>query len=53
MRHQGEHYHEEASRRLALLTALAGYAIWGLVGLFIIVAIFRLYGSYLSMLDAI
>lgn len=53
MRHQGEHYHEEASRRLALLTALAGYAVWGLVGLFIIVAIFRLYGSYLSMLDAI
>jgi type II secretory pathway component PulF len=51
LRHQGDHYHDEASRRLAVLTTLAGYAIWGCVGLFIIVAIFRLYSSYLGMLN--
>lgn len=53
MRHQGEFYHEEASRRLIFLTAIAGYVVWGVVGLFIIIAIFRLYGSYLSMLNSI
>ena len=51
LRHQGDHYHDEASRRLAILTTLAGYAIWACVGLFIIVAIFRLYSSYLGMLN--
>src|SRR5262249_41477121 len=50
MRHQGDHYHEEATRRLAVLTSVAGYGIWGLIALFIIVMIFRLYGSYLTML---
>ncbi|MFO0928323.1 MAG: type II secretion system F family protein [Gemmataceae bacterium] len=53
MRHQGEFYHEEASRRLAILTAVAGYVVWAVVGLFIIIAIFRLYGSYLSLLNSI
>ena len=51
LRHQGDHYHDEASRRLAILTTLAGYFIWGMVGLFIIIAIFRLYSSYLGMLN--
>ncbi len=51
LRHQGDHYHDEASRRLAILTTLAGYAIWGCVGLFIIIAIVRLYSSYLGMLN--
>jgi type IV pilus assembly protein PilC len=51
MKHQSDHYHEEASRRLAVLTAVAGYLVWGVVGTFIIVAIFRLYGSYLSLLS--
>ena len=49
LRHQGDHYHDEASRRLAVLTSLAGYVIWAGVGLFIIVAIFRLYSSYLDI----
>lgn len=51
LRHQGDHYQEEASRRLIALTAVAGYLVWGLVALFIIIAIFRLYGSYLNMLN--
>jgi type IV pilus assembly protein PilC len=52
LRHQGDHYHEEASRRLAILTSVASYAIWGLVALFIIVAIFRMYSSYLGVLQS-
>jgi type II secretory pathway component PulF len=52
MRHQGDHYHEEATRRLAVLTSVASYGIWGLIALFIIVMIFRLYGSYLNMLNS-
>jgi type IV pilus assembly protein PilC len=50
METQAEFYHEEAGRRLATLTAVAGYAIWLFVAVIIIVAIFRLYGSYLSQL---
>jgi type IV pilus assembly protein PilC len=53
MRHQGDHYHEEATRRLATLTSIAGYGVYAMIGLFIIVAIFRIYGSYLNMLNSI
>ncbi len=53
LRHQGDHYHEEASRRLATLTGVVSYGVWALVALFIIVAIFRIYLSYLSMFDSI
>ena len=52
LRHQADHYDDEASRRLAVLTTLAGYVIWAMVGLFIIVAIFRLYSSYLGTLNS-
>src|SRR5262249_56010280 len=45
LRHQGDHYHDEASRRLAFLTSLASYAVWLLTGGFIIIAIFRMYSS--------
>jgi type IV pilus assembly protein PilC len=51
MRHQADHYYEEASRRMAVLTAIAGYGVWGMVALFIIIAIFRIYGSYIGMID--
>lgn len=50
METQAEFYHEEAGRRLAALTAVAGWAIWLLVAVVIITAIVRLYGSYLSQL---
>jgi type IV pilus assembly protein PilC len=53
LRHQGDHYHEEASRRLGALTALLGYGIWAMVGLFIIVAIFRIYSQYLNVLNRV
>jgi type IV pilus assembly protein PilC len=53
LRQQAEHYHEESSRRLAVLTSVAGYGVWAFVGLCIIVAIFRIFGSYLSLLDSV
>lgn len=53
MKHQGEHYTEEASRRMATLTAIAGGAIWLFVAGTIIMAIMRLYGSYLGNLPTI
>lgn len=53
LRHQSEHYDEEASRKLAALTAAAGYGVWILVGAIIIFAIFRLFSSYLALLGGI
>jgi type II secretory pathway component PulF len=53
MKHQGDHYYEESSRRLAILTNVAGYGIWAMIGLFIIIAIFKIYGSYLNMIDSV
>jgi type IV pilus assembly protein PilC len=48
--HQAQHYQEESGRRLAALTTVAGYLVYGFVGLVIIIAIFRIYTWYLSFL---
>jgi type IV pilus assembly protein PilC len=48
--HQAEHYHEESGRRLAALTSLAGYGVYGFVALIIIVAIFRIANWYIGLL---
>jgi type IV pilus assembly protein PilC len=48
--HQAEHYQEESGRRLAALTSLAGYAVYGFVGLVIIIAIFRIANWYIGLL---
>lgn len=48
--HQTKHYHEEAGRRLAALTGLAGYGVWAMVGLVIIIAIFRIANWYIGLL---
>ena len=48
--HQAEHYQEESGRRLAALTSLAGYGVYGFVGLVIIVAIFRIANWYIGLL---
>jgi type II secretory pathway component PulF len=52
LRHQGEHYHEEASRRMGVLTSVAAYGVWAMTGLFIIVMIFRFYMSYINLIDS-
>lgn len=49
--HQAEHYQDEAGRRLAALTSLAGYGVYGFVGLVIIVAIFRIANWYIGLLN--
>ena len=38
LRHLAEQYHDEAGRRLAALAAIAGYGIWLMVGLFMVIA---------------
>jgi type IV pilus assembly protein PilC len=43
LRHQGEHYHESSSRRLAVLTVLLSAGVWIMVGVCIIFAIFRIF----------
>jgi type IV pilus assembly protein PilC len=48
---QAQHYAEEAGRRMAALASAAGYLLWAVVGLFIIVTIFRIYFSYLEILN--
>jgi type II secretory pathway component PulF len=48
MAQQAGYYHEEAQRRLAGLSRVAAGLVWALVGLALILAIFRLYGSYIG-----
>jgi type II secretory pathway component PulF len=48
--HQAAHYQEESGRRLAVLTALAGYGVYGFVALVIIIAIFRIANWYIGLL---
>lgn len=52
MKHQGDHYHDEAGRRMKVLTAVAGFGLYALIGILIIIAIFRLYiGVYLDQIN--
>jgi type IV pilus assembly protein PilC len=51
LRRQAEHYDDEAGRRLATLATLAAWGVWALVAVALIVVIFRLFGSYLGLLD--
>ncbi len=50
LRRQATHYDEEAGRRLTALAAVAGYGVWAMVGIFIIIAIFRIALSYINLL---
>jgi type IV pilus assembly protein PilC len=51
LRHQAEHYEEEARRRLSILTKVAGYAVWMVVAGLIIFMIFRMYLTYFAQFD--
>jgi len=48
LRHQADHYDDEAGRRLAALTSALAYGIWIVLGGCIILAIFRLFSSYVN-----
>jgi len=51
LRHQAEHYEEEARRRLSVLTKVAGWSIWMLVAGLMIFFIFRMYLKYIEQFD--
>jgi type IV pilus assembly protein PilC len=51
MGQQAEQYEEEAGRRLAVLTKVAGFAVWLMVAILIIFAIFRIFMLYLGALQ--
>ena len=53
MRHQSDYYADEARRRLTILTHSASAAIWLMVAGTIIFLIFRIFLSYLGMLDSL
>lgn len=44
-------FEEEAQRRLGFLTTAAGWAVWALIALFIVVLIFRVFSLYVGMLN--
>jgi type IV pilus assembly protein PilC len=50
MAKQAEYYREETARRMKALTRALGWGVYGLVGVFIIVAIFRMAGVYIQAL---
>jgi type IV pilus assembly protein PilC len=52
MGHQAEYYQEEAARRMKILTALAGWGVYAFVAVMIIWAIFRIYGTYIGILNS-
>lgn len=53
LQHQTTHYQEEATRRMKGLAFLANGAVWLVVGGILITVIFKLYGSYLNLLNGI
>ena len=48
----GANYREEGIRKLKAATQITGYAIYALIGLLIVIAIFRIASLYLGMLGA-
>lgn len=53
MRSQVKRYEEEAEIRLKVLTKAGGFAVWFFVACLITMAIFRMYGSYIGMLNSV
>ncbi len=51
LEHQADHYEEESRRRLSVLTQVAGYGVWFLIGAMIVLAIFRMWMTYFNMIN--
>jgi type II secretory pathway component PulF len=51
MARQGENYREETARRAKTVTKAMAWGVYGLVAIFIIVAIFRMAGVYVNALN--
>jgi type II secretory pathway component PulF len=52
MANQAEYYAEEAERRLAVLTRVAGFGVWLFVATLIVIAIFRIAMIYINTVNA-
>lgn len=46
-----EQYQDESRRALAILTQIAGYVVWAMVAVVIIVMIFKLFGTYVGAIN--
>src|SRR5262249_7521862 len=53
MQHQAKHYEEESRRRLSILTQVASYAIWMVIGGLMVLTIFRMWLSYFQEIGKI
>jgi type IV pilus assembly protein PilC len=51
LKHQTEFYEEEARRRMVVLTQVSSWGVWLFVAILIIVAIFRIFLFYISMIE--
>ena len=47
-----EQYQDQAKRAMAAMTVVGGFVVWGLVGMIIIMAIFRIASFYLGYLNS-
>lgn len=52
MGRQAEYYREEAERKMQVTARMAGFAVWALVAILIIIAIFRMAMVYLGAIEA-
>ena len=48
---EAEHYHEEAGRRMTVLTVMLSVMVWLTVAAFIILMIFRFFLAYIGLFD--
>jgi type IV pilus assembly protein PilC len=51
LEHQTKYYQEESSRRLTVLTHVAGWCVWLAVAVLIIIAIFRIFFTVIGLPD--
>jgi len=51
MGQQAKYYEEEAERKLAVLSRVAGFGVWLLVACLIVLAIFRIANMYIGAID--
>jgi type IV pilus assembly protein PilC len=51
LEHQAKYYEEESSRRLTILASVAGYGVWLVVAIFLVIMIFKMWFKYLGLLD--
>jgi type II secretory pathway component PulF len=51
LEHQAKYYEEESSRRLTILATVAGWGVWLVVAIFLVVMILRMAFKYIGLLD--